>query len=54
LTKKNLLKNSSAGLIRDMQSFGEFKDKLTDESVELAENYLNQEEWFNIEVLTAL
>jgi hypothetical protein len=25
-------------LIRDMQSFGEFKDKLTDESVELAEN----------------
>ena len=54
MTKKNLLKNSSAGLIRDMQSFGEFKDKLTDESVELAENYLNQEEWFNIEVLTAL
>jgi hypothetical protein len=38
LTKKNLLKSGSVGLINDMKSFGEFKDKLTDESVELAEN----------------
>lgn len=37
LTKKNLMKNGSAGLLREMQSFGEFQDKLTDESVELAE-----------------
>jgi len=54
LTKKNLMKNGSTGLLKDMQSFGVIKDKLTDESVELAESYLNQDEWFNIEVLTAL
>jgi len=38
LTKKNLMKNGSSGLISEMQSFGKFKDKLTDESVELAES----------------
>lgn len=38
LTKKNLLGNGgSVGLLRGMQSFGECQDKLTDESVELAE-----------------
>jgi len=38
LTKKNLHSRlGSVGMLREMQSFGECQDKLTDESVELAE-----------------
>lgn len=55
LTQKSLLKNA-AKLLDKMKEFGaeDKRDKLNDEAVELCEAYLQQDAWFNFELLLSV